>query len=99
MICEHGVLGMSVWRYRKPCPQSHAGQSGSHAIRQQTLAHAASSHLHPRMLAGEPDSSSWPRSSTASIWAPESSDRGSAARTALCQILNKPRAQLLGQAS
>jgi hypothetical protein len=46
-ICEHGVLGMPVWRYRRLCPQSHAGQSGIHAIRQQTLAHAE--HLHPHI--------------------------------------------------
>jgi hypothetical protein len=50
------------------------------------------------MLAGEPDSFSWPRSITANILVPDSSDRHSAARAALSQIRNKPRAQLLGQA-
>jgi hypothetical protein len=50
------------------------------------------------MLAGESDSFSWPRSITANILVSESSDRHSAARAAFRQILNKPRAQLLGQA-
>jgi hypothetical protein len=49
------------------------------------------------MLAGQPDSFSWPRTITADFLASESSDRGSAARAALRQILNKPLAQLLGQ--
>jgi hypothetical protein len=51
------------------------------------------------MLAGGPDSFSWPRSSTASILVSGSSDRGSAARAALRQTLSKPPAQQLGQAS
>jgi hypothetical protein len=46
MICEHGVLGMCVRRYRKRCPESHAWQSGSHAIRRQTLVHAQHPHPH-----------------------------------------------------
>jgi hypothetical protein len=57
---------------------------------------SASSHLHPHMLAGEPDFSSWPRSN---ILVSDSSDGGSAARAAPRQTLNKPQAQLLGQAS
>jgi hypothetical protein len=48
------------------------------------------------MLAGDPDSFGW---ITATILVSESSDRGSAARAAPRQILNKPQAQLLGQAS
>jgi hypothetical protein len=48
------------------------------------------------MLAGDPDSFSW---IAANILASESSDHGSAARAAPRQILNKPQAQLLGQAS
>jgi hypothetical protein len=51
------------------------------------------------MLAGEPDSCSWPRSITANILDSESKDRGSAARAALRQTPNKPQAQLLCQAS
>jgi hypothetical protein len=45
-ICEHGVLGLSVRRYRKRCPQSHAGQSGGHATWQRTLFHAEHPHPH-----------------------------------------------------
>jgi hypothetical protein len=49
------------------------------------------------MLAGEPDSFIWPRSS---ILVSESSDGGSAARAVLRHILNNQTpAQLLGQAS
>jgi hypothetical protein len=51
------------------------------------------------MLAGDPDSFSWPRVITANVLGSESCDRSSAARAALRQIPNKPRAQLLGQAS
>jgi hypothetical protein len=47
------------------------------------------------MLAGEPDSFSWPRSNTS---VSESSDGGSAARAAPRHMLNKPQAQLLRQA-
>jgi hypothetical protein len=47
---------------------------------------SASSHLHPRMLAGEPDPFSWPRSIAANILASESSHRASAARAAFRQI-------------
>jgi hypothetical protein len=48
------------------------------------------------MLAGEPDSSSGPRSN---ILVSESGDGASAACAALGQIPDKPQAQLLGQAS
>jgi hypothetical protein len=48
------------------------------------------------MLAGEPDSFSWPRNITADISVSESSDRGSAARAARRQLFSKPQAQLLG---
>jgi hypothetical protein len=51
------------------------------------------------MLAGEPDVFSWPRGITANVLVPESSNRGSAARAARREILNKPQVQLLGQAS
>jgi hypothetical protein len=42
------------------------------------------------MLAGEPDPFSWPRSITGNMLASESGDRGSAARSTLRQIPNKP---------
>jgi hypothetical protein len=42
------------------------------------------------MLAGELDSFSWPLSITANILVSKSSDRGSAARAAPRQILDKP---------
>jgi hypothetical protein len=90
MICEHGVLGMSVRRYWKRCPQSHIGQSGSHAIRQQTLVHAE--HPHPHIYIRK----RWPGNLNRSVGlvVSESSDGGSAAHAAFRKILN-----WLGQAS
>jgi hypothetical protein len=55
-----------------------------------------SSHLHTHLLAGEPDSYSW---AGINILVSEAGDGGSAARAGLRQILDKPRAQRLGQAS